>query len=347
MSIRCLLTALLLFLPGLIQAQTSITAPAKIANPVKGPDSNNLPDSNNVPDSIKVPDSTKVPDPTKLQLASVHALIMDLDTSEILYERNPDSVVPIASVTKMMTAMVVLEDTENAPLDEWIAVDVSQTREMNNVFSHVRIGSKLQRRDMLLLALMASENRAAATLAHHYSGGYEAFIEAMNRKAEELGMSNSRFVEPTGLSPDNVSTPRDLARLIQASAREPLIAELSTTPKKDFRFRGPRHVRAFYNTNPLVRAGHWDIDASKTGYLKKAGRCLVLQAEIQKRHLAIVLLDSFGKLSHVGDANRVRRWLETGKSGSVHPSALEYATRRLKTFASTQMDTHALLTVEE
>ena len=306
-----------------------------------------MPEPVKIPDSTTVPDSVKVLDPTKLQLASVHALIMDLDTSEILYERNPDSVVPIASVTKMMTAMVVLEDTENAPLDEWIAVDVSRTKEMKNVFSHVRIGSQLQRRDMLLLALMASENRAAATLAHHYSGGYEAFIEAMNRKAEELGMSNSHFVEPTGLSTDNVSTPRDLARLIQASAREPLIAELSTTPKKDFRFRGPRHVRAFYNTNPLVRAGHWDIDASKTGYLKKAGRCLVLQAEIQKRHLAIVLLDSFGKLSHVGDANRVRRWLETGKSGSVHPSALEYATRRMKNFASTHMDTHALLNVED
>ncbi len=330
MSIRCLLTALLLFLPGLVQAQTSTPAPAKIPNSAK------------TPDPVKVPDLVKVPDPTKLQLASVYALIMDLDTSEILYERNPDSVVPIASVTKMMTAMVVLEDIEKAPLDEWITVDVSKTKEMNNVFSHVRIGSQLQRRDMLLLALMASENRAAATLAHHYSGGYEAFIAAMNRKAGELGMSNSHFVEPTGLSPENVSTPRDLARLIQASARDPLIAELSTTPKKDFHFRGPRHVRAFYNTNPLVRAGQWHIDASKTGYLRKAGRCLVLQAEIQKRHLAIILLDSFGKLSHVGDANRVRRWLETGKSGSVHPSALEYAKRRLKAFANAQLDAQAV-----
>lgn len=268
------------------------------------------------------------PDPANLQLASVHALIMDLNTNEILYSRNPDAVVPIASVTKMMTAMVVLDDVENAPLDEWIAVDVAQTAEMKNVFSHVRIGSQLKRRDMLLLALMASENRAAATLAHHYSGGYEAFITAMNVKAATLGMSNSHFVEPTGLSSENVSTPRDLALLIQASARDPVITALSVTPKKDFHFRAPRHVRAFYNTNPLVRADQWHIDASKTGFTSDAGRCLVLKAEIQERQLAIVLLDSFGKRSHIGDANRVRRWLETGKGGSVHPSALEYAQRR-------------------
>lgn len=268
------------------------------------------------------------PDPAKLQLASVHALVMDLETSEILYERNPDAIVPIASVTKMMTALVALDDIKNAPLDEWIAVDISQTKEMKGVFSHVRIGSELQRRDMLLLALMASENRAAATLAHHYSGGYDAFIQAMNDKAKALGMSNSHFVDPTGLSPLNVSTPRDLARLIQASAKDPLIAELSTTPKKDMVFRAPKHVRAFYNTNPLVRTNSWTIDASKTGFINQAGRCLVLQAEIQKRHLAIVLLDSFGKHSHIGDAGRVRRWLETGNSGSVHPSALAYAKQR-------------------
>jgi D-alanyl-D-alanine endopeptidase (penicillin-binding protein 7) len=291
-SIRCLLISLSLLIPCLAQAQA-------------------LP-----------------PDPAKLQLASVHALIMDLNTNEVLYERNPDAVVPIASVTKMMTALVVLDDVKNAPLDEWIAVDISQTEEMKGVFSHVRVGSQLRRSDMLLLALMASENRAAATLAHHYSGGYAGFIKAMNTKAVALGMSNSRFVEPTGLSPENVSTPRDLARLIQASARDPIIAELSTTPKKDMVFRAPRHTRAFYNTNPLVRNDHWSIDASKTGYINQAGRCLVLQAEIQKRHVAIILLDSFGKRSHIGDAGRVRRWLETGSGGSVHPSALEYVQRR-------------------
>jgi D-alanyl-D-alanine endopeptidase (penicillin-binding protein 7) len=269
-------------------------------------------------------------DPAKLQLASVHALVMDLDSHEVLYERNPDTIVPVASVTKLMTALVVLDDEKNAALDEWIAVDISQTQAMKKVFSRVKIGSQLQRRDMLLLALMASENRAAATLAHHYSGGYSAFINAMNSKAKALGMNNSYFEEPTGLSPNNVSTPRDLALLIQASARTPLIAELSTQAKKELHFRTPSQVQAFANTNLLVRAGKWDIDASKTGFTLPAGRCLVLQATIQQRHVAIVLLDSFGKYSPVGDAGRVKRWLETGNSGPIHPSALAYVKQRQK-----------------
>jgi serine-type D-Ala-D-Ala endopeptidase (penicillin-binding protein 7) len=322
-KIRYLFISLLLS-TGLVQAQSALPTAthASIATPA-------APIPTLIP-ATATPKSKFMQDPAKLQLASVHALVMDVDTSEILYERNPDAIVPIASVTKMMTAMVALDDVENELLDEWIAVDISQTKELKNVFSHVRIGSELRRRDMLLLALMASENRAAATLAHHYSGGYPAFIQAMNNKAKALGMTNSHFVEPTGLSPQNVSTPRDLARLIQASARYPIIAQLSTTPKKDMTFRTPRHVRAFYNTNPLVRTDHWNIDASKTGFINEAGRCLVLQAEIKKRHVAIVLLDSFGKRSHIGDASRVRRWLETGSSGPVHPTALEYVQRRQK-----------------
>jgi serine-type D-Ala-D-Ala endopeptidase (penicillin-binding protein 7) len=268
--------------------------------------------------------------PNQLQLASVHALVMDLDTSEVLYERNPDAVVPIASLTKMMTAMVVLDDEKKASMEQLITVDISQNDEMKNVFSRVKIGSQLPRRDMLLLTLMASENRAATSLAHHYSGGYPAFINAMNRKAKALGMNNTRFLEPTGLSEGNVSTPRDLARLIQAASHYSLIAELSTTPKKDVYFRTPDQVRSFNNTNPLVRNDHWSIEMSKTGYTEEAGRCLVLETKIQKRHLAIVLLDSFGKRSHIGDAGRVRRWLETGDGGSVHPSALAYVQRRQK-----------------
>lgn len=274
--------------------------------------------------------TTKLPDPAKLQLASVHALVMDANTHEILYERNPDTVVPIASITKLMTALVVLDDVKKSGLDKWIAVDISQTPVMKKVFSRVKIGSQLQRRDMLLLALMASENRAAATLAHSYSGGYTAFIKAMNSKAKALGMSNSHFEEPTGLSPNNVSTPRDLARLIQAAAHVPLIAEFSTQSKKDLHFRSPSQVQSFVNTNPLVRANTWAIDASKTGFTNQAGRCLVLQTTIKQRHLAIVLLDSFGRRSPVGDAGRVRRWLETGNSGSIHPSALAYVQQRQK-----------------
>ncbi|MDZ7922839.1 MAG: D-alanyl-D-alanine endopeptidase [Marinagarivorans sp.] len=272
--------------------------------------------------------------PAKLQLASVSAFIIDVDTHEILYARNPDTIVPIASVTKLMTALVVLDDLNNAALDEWIAVNISQTPVMKKVFSRVKLGSQLKRRDMLLLALMASENRAAATLAHHYSGGYAAFITAMNSKAKALGMSSSYFDEPTGLSRNNVSTPRDLALLIQAAARQPLIAQLSTQPKKDLHFRTPAQVQSFTNTNLLVRAGKWRIDASKTGFTNPAGRCLVLQTKIQQRHLAIVLLDSFGKHSPVGDAGRVRRWLETGSSGAIHPSALAYVQQRQKVLAA-------------
>ena len=255
-------------------------------------------------------------------------MVLDLKSNDVLYTRNPDHVVPIASVSKLMTAMVVLDD--KASLDDWISVDISKTREMKNVFSHVRLGSQLKRRDMLLLALMASENRAAATLAHHYSGGYDAFIAAMNAKAKALGMTHTHFVEPTGISERNVSTARDLAKMIQASAKYPLITELSTTAKKDMYFRKPRHVRAFYNTNPLVRAGSWDIQVSKTGYIDEAGRCRVMMADIQDKPVAIVLLDSFGKRSHFGDANRIKRWLETGKSSKVHPAARDYVMRKEK-----------------
>jgi len=272
-------------------------------------------------------------DPTKLQLASVNAMVVDVDTDEILYQRNPDAIVPIASLTKLLNALVVLDDLAQSPLDEWIAVDISQTSEMQNVFSHLRIGSQLQRRDMLLLALMSSENRAAATLAHHYSSGYAGFIKAMNAKAQALGMTNSHFVEPTGLSPNNVSTPRDLAHMLKVAASNPLISAMGTTSKKDMNFRKPRYSRAYYNTNPLVNSDNWNIVASKTGFINEAGRCLLMQVEIQHHHLAIVLLDSFGKRSPIGDAGRVRRWIETGNGGQVSPVALEYVKRKQKVLA--------------
>lgn len=274
------------------------------------------------------------PDPARLELASVNAMVMDLESNDVLFTRNPDAVVPIASVSKLMTAMVTLDDKQ--PMDDWIAVDISKDIYLKNVFSHVRLGSQLQRKDMLLLALMASENRAAATLAHHYSKGYDAFIQAMNAKAKALGMTNTRFVEPTGISEKNVSTARDLAKMLQAAAKYPLITQLTTTPKKDMRFRKPGHVRAYYNTNPLVRAGSWDIEVSKTGFIDEAGRCLVMKADIDDKPVAIVLLDSFGKRSHFGDANRIKRWLETGKSGSVPPAAKAYVMRKEKALLAQQ-----------
>lgn len=265
-------------------------------------------------------------DPAHLSLASVNALVVDQQSSQVLFERGADTRVPIASITKLMTAMVVLDAEQS--LDEEIPVRVEHTRELQGVFSRVRKDSHLTRRELLLITLMSSENRAAAALAHHYDGGYEAFITAMNAKAAALGMGNTRFVEPTGLSSGNVSTARDLARLVSAAADYPLIKEFSTNPRRDTRFSKPRYTLAFANTNPLLRNENWDIEISKTGYTRPAGQCLVMLTNIEERPVALVLLDSFGKLSPMGDANRVRRWLQTGEGGPVPAAARDYVLRK-------------------
>ncbi len=266
-------------------------------------------------------------DATRLELASVKALVTDTLTDEVLYSHNSDAVVAIASISKLMTAMVVLD--ANQPLDEKISVQIDQTRELKNVFSRLRIGSVVSRRDMLLMTLMSSENRAAASLAHHYAGGYDAFIAAMNTKARALGMEHTHFVEPTGLSEQNVSSARDLTLMVQAAAKYALIKELSTTPKKDIRFSKPRYTLAFYNTNPLLNNDSWNIQLTKTGFNNEAGRCLVMLTNINNRPLVVVLLDSFGKRSHVGDANRIRQWLETGNGTRVPPAAKAYHQRKV------------------
>ncbi|WP_461482289.1 D-alanyl-D-alanine endopeptidase [Porticoccus sp.] len=266
-------------------------------------------------------------DSARLELASVKALVTDTLTDEVLYSHNADAVVAIASISKLMTAMVVLD--ANQPLDEKISVQIDQTRELKNVFSRLRIGSVVSRRDMLLMTLMSSENRAAASLAHHYAGGYDAFIAAMNAKARALGMAHSHFVEPTGLSEQNVSSARDLTLMVQAAARYALIKELSTTPKKDMHFSKPRYTLAFYNTNPLLQNHTWNIQLTKTGFNNEAGRCLVMLTNINNRPLVVVLLDSFGKRSHVGDAIRIRQWLETGNGTRVPPAAKAYRQRKV------------------
>ncbi len=267
-------------------------------------------------------------DPGKLDLASVNALVMDTRNNAVLYSRNPNSVVPIASLSKLMTVMVILDAKQ--PLDERIAVAIQSTNELKNVFSRVRVDSQLTRKEMLLLTLMSSENRAAASLAHHYPGGYAKFIEAMNSKAKALGMHNTHFVEPTGLSYLNVSTAHDLAAMVSAASGYALIKEMSTTAKKDAHFSKPSYSLAFYNTNPLVRNGNWNITLSKTGFNNMAGHCLVMQTAINNRPVTMVLLDSFGKKSHVGDAGRVRRWLETGNGGLVPASAKDYVKRKAR-----------------
>ncbi|MBD8495874.1 D-alanyl-D-alanine endopeptidase [Pseudomonas syringae] len=261
-------------------------------------------------------------DPANLHLASGSTMVVDLQSNKVLYSNNPDVIVPIASVTKLMTAMVVLDARQS--MDEVIPVDISHTAEMKGVFSRVKLGSQLSRRDMLLITLMSSENRAAASLAHSYPGGYPAFILAMNAKARTLGMKNTAYVEPTGLSVYNVSTARDLTKLLLEARKYPLLSELSATEEKTVRFTKPTYTLGFRNTDHLVHRENWDIRLTKTGFTNQAGHCLVLLTNMAKRPVSVVILDAFGKQTHFADASRLRKWLETGQSGPVPEVALQY-----------------------
>ncbi|HGY3534082.1 TPA: D-alanyl-D-alanine endopeptidase [Pseudomonas aeruginosa] len=233
--------------------------------------------------------------PLQQELASGSALVTDQNTGKVLYSRNPDLVVPIASITKLMTAMVVLDS--KLPLDEVLPIAISETSEMRGVFSRVRVGSQISRRDMLLLALMSSENRAAASLAQNYPGGKNAFVKAMNAKAHALGMKNTRYVEPTGLSLHNVSTARDLTRLLVASRQYPLLSQWSTTPEKTVAFRHPNYTLGFRNTNHLINNKTWNIQLTKTGFTNEAGHCLVMRTTINRSPVNLVVLDAFGRLA--------------------------------------------------
>lgn len=255
-------------------------------------------------------------------LAAGSALLMDLNTNEVLYSSNPSFVAPIASVTKLMTAMVALDAQQS--LDEKLPIVISDTKEMHGVFSRVRLGSQLSRHDVLLITLMSSENRAAASLAHHYRGGHTAFIQAMNAKAKALGMHNSRFVEPTGLSEQNVSSAHDLVLMIKAAQQYPLIRKFSTMDERTIAFTSPNYTLGFRNTNALVRKDNWNIQLSKTGFTNSAGHCLVMSTEMNKRPVAFVVLDAFGKYTHMADANRLKKWLETGTITPVPAAALSY-----------------------
>lgn len=260
--------------------------------------------------------------PRQQELAAGSALLVDLQTNQVLYSSNPDVVVPIASVTKLMTAMVALD--AKLPLEQVLPITIRDTQEMKGVFSRVRVGSVISRRDMLLLTLMSSENRAAASLAHHYPGGHTAFVAAMNAKAKALGMHHTRYVEPTGLSEHNVSTANDLVLLLKATRQYPLISELSTTREKTVAFHKPNYTLGFRNTNALVRKADWSVQVTKTGYTDEAGHCLVMRTVMNKRPVAFVVLDAFGKYTHMADANRLKRWLETGKITPVPAAAINY-----------------------
>ena len=240
------------------------------------------------------------------ELKSASAIVLD-EAGNVIYGKDTDTVRPIASITKLMTAMVILD--AGLDLEDRITVTQADRDLMRLTGSRLDYGATLSRRQMLLLALMSSENRAASALGRTYPGGLDAFITAMNLKAEALGMRNSQFADPAGLHGDNLSTARDLALMVRAAGSYPLIAEASTTAGMEvYPFSG-RGALNYNNTNRLLKNQSWDIGLSKTGYLDEAGRCLVMQAIIEGEPVSIVLLNSFGKLTPFGDSNRLRKWM--------------------------------------
>lgn len=272
-----------------------------------------------------------------LRLKSSAVLVIDEETGEILYGKNTDAVLPIASITKLMTAMVTLD--AGLDLDEPIAITTEEVDITRGSRATARLpkGATLPRRDMLHLALMASENRAAAALASSYPGGLEAFVAAMNAKARLLDMQDSRFADPTGLTAENVSSAGDLAKLVRAANDYPLIREYSTSPAHEVTING-RRVQ-FGNTNALVKSADWEIALQKTGFIRAAGRCLVMYARLATRPVVIVLLDSVGKYTRLVDAARIREWLEPGyaaPTGLVRADAARPRAAARKPAAATQ-----------
>ena len=275
-------------------------------------------------------------DPGKLKLASVNAVVIDASAHRPVYAKGADEVTPIASLTKLMTAIVTLD--AHLPMDESIAIDIEDFDYLKGTHSRLRMGATLPRREMLRLALMSSENRAASALARSYPGGTEAFVAAMNAKARALGMTRTSYADPTGLSARNVSTANDLATLVAAAAEYPEIREFSTTPSHYVEVQPTGQVLGFNNTNGLVKSSGWNIHLSKTGYIREAGKCLVMLATIASKPFVIVLLDSAGKYTRQGDAQRVRDWLETGRAVAPgSPSKATSKSAKLKTVSYTDL----------
>jgi D-alanyl-D-alanine endopeptidase (penicillin-binding protein 7) len=248
-------------------------------------------------------------DPKALKLRSEAALVVDPE-GEVIYAKDADAPRPIASITKLMTAMVVLDS--KLPLDQSITITKDDRDLIKLTGSRLTKGATLAREEVLRLALMASENRAANALARTYPGGRQALLEAMNVKATSLGMAHSKFIDPAGLDPKNIASARDVVTMLHAAQGYPLIEQATTTREMTvypFKDRGPLR---FVNTNRLLKNKKWEIELSKTGYSNEAGRCLAMQAAIADHSLTIVLLDSFGKLTPFGDSNRLRHWIENG-----------------------------------
>ncbi len=248
-------------------------------------------------------------------LRSASALVIDETHSSVLYSRNAEVAAPIASITKLLTALVIAD--AKLPLDERIQITQDDRHLHKGAFSRLAVGTTLSRGDLIHLALMASENRAAHALARTYPGGLDAFVPAMNAKAKALGMTSAHFVDPTGLSEENVASPEDLAKLVMAASHDPTIREYSTDRR--YAVAVGRHKVEFRNTNNLVGNPTWDIVVQKTGYISEAGKCLVMQAIIDDRTVVMVLLNSYGRYTRTADAVRIRRWMEAKLSEHTVP----------------------------
>jgi serine-type D-Ala-D-Ala endopeptidase (penicillin-binding protein 7) len=296
-QVRCLTLALVVSLP--FAASVSVAAVSA---------------GSTVPVHLKYSSRAALAEPV---LRSTAALVLDTTHSSVLYSRRSSVALPIASITKLMTALVVMDARQ--PLDETLAVTAEDRSTGKGAASRLAPGTSLTRAELMHLALMASENRAAHALGRNYPGGVAACVEAMNAKARELGMTNAHFVEPTGLSDENVASPEDLSKLVMAAARVPEIRDYSTD--SDFQVRVGRRIVRFHNTDSLVSRPDWNIVVQKTGYISQAGRCLVMQTVIEDRTVVIVLLNSYGKRTRVADARRIRRWMEATLTQSTATAA--------------------------
>jgi len=257
-----------------------------------------------------------------LDLRSSVALVIDQETREVLLSKNEQAVLPIASLTKLMTGLVISE--AQLPMSEMVTISQADVDTEKGSSSRLAVGSVLSRGDLLHLALMSSENRAAHALGRTFPGGLDVFVSRMNARAKALGMKDTRYVEPTGLSSNNQSSAHDLATLVAAAYKEPVLRELSTSPGREIAV-GHRTLQ-YNNTNRLVKSPQWDIGIQKTGFINEAGQCLVMQAQVSGRKLIMVFLDSAGKLSRIADAERVRRWVEKSasmSSGTKHVALVD------------------------
>jgi D-alanyl-D-alanine endopeptidase (penicillin-binding protein 7) len=258
---------------------------------------------------------SKTHDP--LALRSSVAFVMDQTSSEVLFEKNATVALPIASITKLMTGLLVVQAQQN--LDEVLTITDADVDRQKYSSSRLPVGTRMTRGNLLHIALMSSENRAASALGRNYPGGITAFVEAMNAKAKELGMNDTHYVDSNGLSSQNVSSARDLAKLVMTAHQEPLLRQYTTDPNYVVEASGRR--MQYHNTNYLVAIPDWNIGLQKTGFINEAGRCLVMQAMIQGRNVIMVFLDSKGKQSRTADAGRMRKWLEALKPAAIPASA--------------------------